>query len=151
MRKTHCPKGSPRIIFFPVALLAFVFAGCKKDAFSKADLDCNGILSKQETSLVLLESIYSASDANGDARITFVEWKTVNPDAKKSLFEKRDLDRDGAVTPEELKAYSKREDSFEKLYAAMDLNSDGSIDRNEAKLFHEKIAAAESATNIQIR
>ncbi len=87
----HSKKTFPLVIFLGVTVFALTFAGCKKDAFSKTDLDRIGTLSKQETSLVLLESIYSLSDANGDARITFIEWKTVNPDAKTTINLRRSI------------------------------------------------------------
>jgi Ca2+-binding EF-hand superfamily protein len=128
-----------------------ILAGCGggADPFAEADKDGDGKLSKPELGRVLLNAVYSAGDANGDSRITWEEWKTVDPQAKKSDFDLRDGDRDGAVTPAELKAYSDSKKSFDKLFASIDKSGDGFVDRTEAKDFHSAMMAAEGETEME--
>lgn len=128
-----------------------VFAGCSggPDPFAEADKDGDGKLSKPELGRVLLNAVYSAGDANGDSRITMEEWKMVDPEAKKSDFELRDSNNDGAVTPAELKAYSDSKKSFDKLFASIDKGGDGFVDRAEAKEFHAAMSAAKGETEME--
>lgn len=128
-----------------------LLAGCGGgvDPFVEADKDSDGKLSKPELGRVLLNAVYSAGDANGDSRITWEEWKTVDPKAKPTEFALRDADRDGAVTPAELKAYSDSRKSFDKLFASIDKSGDGFVDRTEAKDFHTAMMAAEGETEME--
>ena len=128
-----------------------VLAGCGggTDPFVEADKDGDGKLSKPELGRVLLNAVYSAADADGDARITWEEWKAVEPKAKQADFNLRDTDRDGAVTPAELKAFSDSRKSFDKLFASIDKGGDGFVDRAEAKEFHAALMAAEGETEME--
>jgi Ca2+-binding EF-hand superfamily protein len=129
-----------------VTILCLVtLCGCAADRFKEVDRDKSGVLSKSEVGLALLDSVFAFSDGDGDARITFAEWKAANPEAKQELFAKRDEDKDGAVTPEELKAYANRVGSFDKLFATIDTSGDTQIDRTEARAFREKLEAAAAA------
>jgi Ca2+-binding EF-hand superfamily protein len=136
---------------FALAGSLAILVGCSGsvDPFAEADKDGDGKLSKQELGRVLLNAVYSAGDADGDARITWEEWKAVDPQAKPGDFALRDADRDGAVTPAELKAYSESKKSFDKLFASIDKNSDGFVDRIEAKEFHAAMMAAEGETEME--
>ena len=128
-----------------------ILAGCggAVDPFAEADKDGDGKLSKPELGRVLLNAVYSAGDADGDSRITWEEWKTVDPQATRNDFSLRDSDRDGSVTPAELKAYSDSKKSFDKLFASIDKSGDGFVDRAEAKEFHTAMMAAEGDTEME--
>jgi EF hand len=119
------------------------------DAFKEADRDGDGKLSRQELANVFLNAVYSAGDADGDSKITFKEWTTVDPKADKAAFALRDKDGDGAVTPAELKSYAEGKKSFDKLFQAIDTSKDGFVQRDEAKVFHENLSKTEGETEIE--
>jgi Ca2+-binding EF-hand superfamily protein len=124
-------------------------ASCGPDHFEVADLDGDGFLSKEEFGLALLEDIFATADADGDARITWEEWLAVDPEAQRAQFDQRDLDGDGAVTPEELKSFAGKRESFEHLFASIDTDGDGKIDRAEIKDFYQKLSGAEGQSDIE--
>jgi Ca2+-binding EF-hand superfamily protein len=128
-----------------------IAAGCTSgpDAFTEADKDRDGKLSKPELGRVLLNAVYAAGDANGDSHITWEEWQAVDPKAKREDFALRDANGDGAVTPPELKAYSQGKKSFDKLFASIDKSGDGLVDRPEAKEFHTAMMAAQGETEME--
>jgi Ca2+-binding EF-hand superfamily protein len=128
-----------------------VLASCSGggDPFAQADKDSDGKLSKPELGSVLLIAVFAAGDADGDSRITWDEWKNVDPQAKPGEFALRDRNSDGAVTADELKAYSDSKKSFDKLFASMDKSGDGFVDRAEAKEFHHAMMAAEGETEME--
>ena len=131
------------------AIAAITSCAQQQDAFTQADKDKDGKLSKPELGLVLLNAIYTAGDENGDSKITFEEWTKVDPKADKAGFALRDKDGDGAVTPAELKAYADGKKSFDKLFKSIDTSKDGFVQQEEAKVFHEKLSQTEGKTDLE--
>ncbi len=146
-------QSKPIIRWSRLALLgaAAMLASCasQQDVFKQADLDGDGKLSRPEVARVFLIAIFTAGDANGDSKITFAEWTEVDPKADKAAFALRDKDGDGAVTPEELKAYAEGKKSFDKLFTAIDTSKDDFVQKEEAVVFHENLSKAEGKTEVE--
>jgi len=130
---------------------AMLLTQCARNAdnFAAADLDGNGTLSKAEIAAALHTAIYANGDPDGDGRISFAEYHKVDHHYPKSRFRERDLNGDGYVTPEELKAFSKTNRSFDRLIDAFDANHDGQIDRQEAATFNAHLAKAQGDNALQ--
>ena len=128
---------------------AQLLASCSStDGFKMADTNMNESVSQSEFERYMLEAIYAEADANRDSKITYEEWKTANPDTKKSRFKAPDKNRDGAVTPAEAKAHFDREGTLRNLFSKIDTNGDDALSREEIVAFKEKMAAM-SGTPIQ--
>ena len=67
------------------------------DAFSQADTNQDGNLSRDEASDFLVIEIFISRDANHDGRMTLEEWVGGDPD-RSADFKKRDANHDGIVT-----------------------------------------------------
>lgn len=138
----------PRLALLGLGAM-LVACGSGPDAFSQADRDHDGKLSKQELGLTLLNAVFAAGDENGDAKITWEEWLKVDPKAAKKEFQVRDSNNDGAVTPAELKSYAEGRKAFDDLFADIDKNRDGFADQAELKEFHEQVMKAEGKTDLE--
>lgn len=135
-----------------VAVAAMLgISGCSSTtpAFQQADTDRDGVLSKAEFSLVLLEATFAAADANGDAKITWDEWKAADPSAVKSKFTACDANKDGVVTPAELRQWTEANKAFDQIFTAIDTDGDGKISQPEAKAFHQELMKAEGASDVE--
>ncbi len=137
------------------ALAALGFAamlfGCTTgtDSFKDADTDQDDKLSKKELGFALLEAVFASADANGDGRVTFEEWKIVNPGADAARFAEYDSNHDGTISPGELLAFTEKKKSFDKLFTQIDTSGDGAVDREEAKEYYEWLQSQDGATNIE--
>ncbi len=109
--------------------------------FKKADTNKDDKVSQAEFNRYILEEIYSATDTDGDSKITFKEWKAANPEAKKSKFKLPDDNSDGSVTPKELQKYYKEEGKLVDLFKKIDSSSDGSLSHAEVEAYMSKAEA----------
>ena len=135
-----------------VALAATVLLlpSCKeKDGFTMADADEDGRVSPAEFSRYMLEAIFAAADADGDAKVTFEEWQKANPDAEKNKFYAPDKDGDKMVNPEEAKAHFERQGTMTDLFKKIDTDKDGYLSREEVVAFTEKMEAQSGSTQLQ--
>lgn len=119
------------------------------DNFAAADRDGDGTLSTAEVTAALHTAIYANGDPNGDGKISYAEYHQVDPHYPKSRFQARDLDGDGFVTPGELKTYSEKNHTFDRLIQTFDANDDGHIDRAEAATFNTHLMQAKGDNALQ--
>jgi len=138
-------------LWIPVAVTMLLASGCQsaKDPFAVADADGSGKIAKPEFERFMLESIFSEADANGDSKVSYEEWKVINPDTEKEKFSKPDADKDGLVTPEEMKAYFAGKDTFGTLFEKIDVNGDKGLDREEVETFYKKAEQAAGSNSLQ--
>lgn len=134
-----------------ITSLLFLASACKTstDNYSVADRDHDGKLSKSEVKKALMTAIYANGDPNGDGKISFSEYSTVDPDYPKARFNERDLNGDGYVTPEELDRFSEKSHGFDHLVDAFDEDGDGCINRKEAAIFNAHLQKAEGDNALQ--
>ena len=114
-----------------------------------ADSNSDSKISQDEFDRYLLEAIFAEADTNADSKITFEEWRTANPDAKKSKFKLPDSNGDAAVSPKELEAYFDREGKLVDLFNKIDTNNDAYLDHAEVQAFRDKMAAQGGSTDLQ--
>jgi hypothetical protein len=131
-------------ILFPLPLIAFlsllVLSGCHQRAgFADADLNANGTLSQSEIGAVILDSLYKEGDTDSDGKMTYEEWKVINPDATKSQIRTRDANGDCAVSRTEIERYARRKGSFKNVFSAMDTDKSGGVTKEEAQAFSKTI------------
>ena len=138
-----------RLAMLGVATSALMLSACQQaDDFKMADTNGDGRLDLAEFKRYMLEAVYAKADANGDKKVTFEEWKAVNPDAKIEKFREADKHGDGFVTPEESKQYFDREGTMEDLFKKIDSNSDGYLSQEDVANFMKR-AAEQSGTAYQ--
>lgn len=131
--------------------LISLLSGCatRVDNFAASDKDGDGKLSQVEVRQALHTAIYTNGDPNGDGKIAFDEYQTVDPHYPKSRFDARDLNDDGYVTPEELDRYASKNRTFDALIDRFDTNHDGGIDRAEAAVFNDHLMNSEGDNVLQ--
>ena len=140
----------PTISTLAVAALAFLLAACAgTDRYAMADTDGDDRISPEEFERYMLETIYGAADPDGNAKVTFEEWKEANPDAEEAKFKAPDKNNDGAVTPGEMKAHFAREGTMDDLFAKIDTNGDGYLSSEETDAFMDKMEAQGGSTPMQ--
>lgn len=136
LRAIHFRRFAPALAMIVIATLA----SCNgRSGFNNADTDKSGSVTPAEFERYMLEAIFAESDANGDARVTFPEWKAANPDAEEWKFRTPDTNRDGAVTPAEAKSHFTRQGTMSDLFAQIDTNHDGVLSWEEVKQFRKKL------------
>ena len=114
---------------------------CASSGFDTADTDDDGAVTKAEFERYLLETIYAEADDNRDSKITFAEWKEANPDAKESKFKQPDTNRDGSVTPAEVKAHFAKEGTIDDLFKQADTDKSGTVTQAELEVYITKLRA----------
>ena len=126
-----------------IALLCvapLLLSSCSKPgSFQLADADSDGRVSFPEFKDFMLEAIYSEADTNVDMKVTFEEWRALNPDADEKRFYAPDADNDKVITPAELKAHFERQGTIEDLFEKMDANDDSFLTIEEVDAFKEKM------------
>ncbi len=134
-----------------LAAVLLAVPGCNEEnkQFKMADTDGNGSISASEFERYMLEAIYAASDADGNAKITFAEWQAANPDADKDKFGAPDRNGDRSVTPAELKAHFARQGTMDDLFSKIDTDKSGSLSQDEVKVFKKTLEAQSGSTSMQ--
>ncbi|CAH9064972.1 unnamed protein product [Cuscuta europaea] len=124
-----------------------------KDQFSAIDVDKNGVISLEEMRLALAKDlpwklkesrvieILQAIDSNTDGLVDFQEFVAATLHVNQmeghnsekweqrslAAFEKFDIDRDGYITPDELKMHTGLRGSIDPLLEEADIDKDGRI------------------------
>jgi Ca2+-binding EF-hand superfamily protein len=96
------------------------------------DTNKDGKLDRNEFRNGLVNGRFSQLDINRDGRVTFQEWRVVDPTLARPTFDSRDADRDGAVSHAEAHASARRLGTTDTLFHLLDTNGDGFIDQTEA-------------------
>ncbi|XP_059282175.1 calcium-dependent protein kinase 28-like isoform X2 [Lycium ferocissimum] len=128
-----------------------------RDQFSAIDVDKNGVISLEEMRTALAKDlpwkmkesrvieILQAIDSNTDGLVDFPEFvaatlhvhqleehnSTKWQQRSQAAFEKFDVDRDGFITPEELKMHTGLKGSVDPLLEEADIDKDGKISLSE--------------------
>lgn len=128
-----------------------------RDQFSAIDVDKNGVISLEEMRQALAKDlpwkmkesrvleILQAIDSNTDGLVDFPEFvaatlhvhqleehnSTKWQQRSQAAFEKFDVDRDGFITPEELKMHTGLRGSIDPLLEEADIDKDGKISISE--------------------
>ena len=124
------------------AFLAAAFLGsCASSSYDFADTNNDTKMSPEEFDRYMLEAIFAEADPNGDSKVTFAEWRAANPDGDTTKFNRPDTNRDGVVTPAEVKAHFDKEGTMDDLFAKMDTDGDGNLTQSEIAAFKEKLEA----------
>ena len=100
------------------------------DAFSQADTNQDGKLSRDEASDFLVIEIFISRDANHDGRMTLEEWIGGDP-TRSADFKKRDANDDGIVTMKEAITYGRAHGVVNQIMQEADTNHDGALSRAE--------------------
>lgn len=92
---------------FDRAMLGIAIDNRRRALFAALDADHNGVLTPQEFARLQLPApqiniapLFAQNDLNKDGQITLVEYRT----AKLANFDRMDTDKDGVVSPAEMKA-----------------------------------------------
>ena len=105
------------------------------DAFSQADTNHDGNLSREEASDFIVIEIFVARDANHDGRMTLEEWVGGDPD-RSADFKKRYANHDEIVTLEEAITYERTKGVVNEVMQKADTNHDGVLSRAEMKAYY---------------
>ena len=105
-------------------------ATAEADAFSPADTNHDGKLSRDEASDFLVIEIFISRDANHDGRMTLEEWVGGDP-TRSADFKKRDANHDGIVTMQEAITYGRAHGVVNEIMREADTNHDGALSRAE--------------------
>ena len=105
------------------------------DAFSQADTNHDGNLSREEASDFVVIRIYISRDANHDGRMTLEEWVGGDPDRSVD-FKKRDANQDGIVTMAEAITYGRAHGDVNQIMQEADTDRDGALSRAEMKAYY---------------
>ena len=105
------------------------------DAFSQADANHDGKLSRNEASDFLVIQIFISRDANHDGRMTLLEWTGGDP-GRSADFKKRDTNHDGIVTKKEALTYGRAHGVVNQIMREADTNHDGALSRAEVKAYY---------------
>ena len=105
------------------------------DAFSPADTNHDGKLSRDEASDFLVIKIFISRDANHDGRMTLEEWIGGDP-TRSADFKKRDANDDGIVTMKEAITYGRAHGVVNQIMQEADTNHDGALSRAEVTAYY---------------
>ena len=105
------------------------------DAFSPADINHDGKLSRDEASDFLVIKIFISRDANHDGRMTLEEWIGGDP-TRDADFKKRDANHDGIVTLKEAITYGRAHGMVNQIMLEADTNHDGALSRAEVTAYY---------------
>ena len=144
-RSVRRRAGGALLLLAPFVLFAFQAKGeppsqpaahtVGGDAFSQADTNHDGKLSRNEASDFLVIEIFISRDANHDGRLTLVEWTGGDP-GRAADFKKRDANHDGIVTKKEAIAYGRAHGVANQIMKEADTNHDGALSRAEVKAYY---------------
>ncbi|ONM20513.1 Calcium-dependent protein kinase 18 [Zea mays] len=144
-----------------------------RDQFNAIDVDKNGTISLEELKQALAKDvpwrlkgprvleIIEAIDSNTDGLVDFEEFvaatlhvhQLVEHDTEKwkslsqAAFDKFDVDRDGYITPDELRMHTGMKGSIDPLLEEADIDKDGKISLDEFRRLLK--TASMSARNVQ--
>jgi Ca2+-binding EF-hand superfamily protein len=118
-----------------------------RDVFLKADVNKDGLLSLDEVNKSGLPRLFNRFDLNGDGAVTLAEVREVEPGFDARLFNERDLNRDGKVTYAENEKVALRKGGLKKQFAEVDTNRNGVIEMREAEAYVAKLDRQNAARN----
>jgi hypothetical protein len=105
------------------------------DAFSPADANHDGKLSRDEASDFLVIKVFISRDANHDGRMTLEEWIGGDP-TRSADFKKRDANNDGIVTMQEAITYGRASGVVNEIMREADTNHDGELSLAEVTAYY---------------
>jgi hypothetical protein len=120
------------LISMPVAFAA----AQTPDRFAKADANHDKFLSLDEANAYLVNEIFGARDKNHDGKLTKAEWNISKDAAQVEAFRVRDANADGIVTMDEALAYGRKKGMAKELMKAADKNKDGKLSPEELKAYY---------------
>jgi hypothetical protein len=104
--KTETRKKRLRYGALALGTAVLLLPGCvEPDGFTIADADEDGWVSPPELERYMLEAMFAEADEDGNAKVTFAEWKVANPSADERKFTAPDRDGDKEISPDELKRH----------------------------------------------
>jgi len=137
--------GGVILVLAAVALFAFPANGITPppqtvvpagaDAFSPADANHDGKLSRDEASDFIVIRVFVARDSNHDGRMTLEEWIGGDP-TRSADFKKRDANNDGIVTMEEAIAYGRASGVVIDIMREADTDHDGALTLAEVTAYY---------------
>jgi Ca2+-binding EF-hand superfamily protein len=109
-----------------------------RDVFLKADANKDGLLSLDEVNKAGLPRLFNRFDVDGDGAVTLTEARAVESGFDAELFTERDLNRDGKVAYAEYEAVALRKGGLKSQFTEVDLNRNGIIEMGEAQAYVAK-------------
>lgn len=109
------------------------------DRFTLMDLNKDGSLDRGEVSDHYTKELFTGRDTNGDGSITRTEWNPEITAEESKKFALIDANKDGKVTLEEAKAYTRRKGTYTSTFGEADANRDGRITREEIKTYFTSV------------
>ncbi|KAL8152012.1 hypothetical protein V2J09_021820 [Rumex salicifolius] len=149
---------------------------CLRDQFDAIDVDKNGVISLEEMRQALakdlpwklkdsrVQEIVQAIDSNTDGLVDFTEFVAAtlhvhqleeHDSAKwqqlsQAAFDKFDVDRDGFITPEELRLHTGLKGSVDPLLEDADIDKDGKISLPEFRTLLRNASMRSRNTHIAV-
>ncbi|MEM8954490.1 MAG: EF-hand domain-containing protein [Verrucomicrobiota bacterium] len=130
--------------------MGLLLSGCvEPDGFSMADVNEDEWVSQDEFEHYMLEVIFADADADGDAEVSFAEWRQVNPKEPKWKFQTPDQDGDNKIDPAELREHFEKQGTMGDLFQQIDTDGKGYLSRDEVTAFKERVMGAEGSTRLE--
>jgi len=124
--------------FLPLG--AICLTGCRSDMtsgrFEKADLDHNGLISRDEAGVYIGSNLFDGMDKDHDGKIASHEWNAGGNTMTAHKFKKADQNHDGVVSEDELKAAVIRSQQMSEFINGADKNHDGGVSKAEALSYY---------------
>lgn len=105
------------------------------DQFTRADVNADGSLTRDESIHYLVATNFATRDANKDGILTKAEWNPTNDAAAAKAFALRDANKDGQVSLDEALSYAKKKGGYDKDFTDADTDKNGLVSRAEATAY----------------
>jgi Ca2+-binding EF-hand superfamily protein len=128
----------------------FLLGGCvEPDGFTVADVSGDEWVSEEEFERYMLEIIFTDADGDGDAEVTFAEWKVANPSGERWKFRAPDRNGDEVIDPGELREHFAKQGTMRDLFRQIDTDGNGYLSREEVAAFKAKVNSAAGSTRLE--